>query len=196
LYRQLARWFHPDLAVDEADRAYRTQMMMAINAAYAAGDLAKLRELATAPGAAQTLDYANADQKVAEMLLREVTRVRRRLAEIQQEILRLEKHESARMMKQMAEAEADGRSYFDEIKSGLRDLVAERTAVRDSLQMQLESATLDDDSLLTDDELADIVWDVSLDTSFDDEFTPDFDRYIRRRTDKVYFEEDFDDDYE
>ncbi len=27
LYRQLARRFHPDMAVDEADRDYRTQMM-------------------------------------------------------------------------------------------------------------------------------------------------------------------------
>ncbi|MBI1880643.1 MAG: DnaJ domain-containing protein, partial [Chloroflexi bacterium] len=34
LYRQLARRFHPDLAVNEADRADRTEKMAAINSAY------------------------------------------------------------------------------------------------------------------------------------------------------------------
>jgi DnaJ-class molecular chaperone len=41
LYRQLARSFHPDLASDDADRAYRTDKMTAVNDAYAARSMAE-----------------------------------------------------------------------------------------------------------------------------------------------------------
>jgi hypothetical protein len=37
---------------------------------------------------------------------------------------------------------------------------------------------------------------VSLETSFEDDISPEFDRYLQRRRDRVYFEEDFDDDYD
>ena len=194
LYRQLARRYHPDMAVDAEDREYRTQMMMAINAAYAAGDLDKLQELAASPDAEQAMEYTNADQKLAETLLREVTRVQRRLAEIQDELTRLEKHDSAKMMEQMAEAEANGRDYFEEIKEQMRDLVAERTAMRDSLLVQIESLKMGYDTNISDDELADIVAEVSLETSFDADISAEFDRYIIRRSDRFYREENFDDD--
>lgn len=48
LYRDLARRYHPDLAVDEADRAYRTAKMTAINDAYKAGSLVEMMALAEA----------------------------------------------------------------------------------------------------------------------------------------------------
>jgi hypothetical protein len=195
LYRQLARRFHPDTAVDEADRDYRTQMMMAINAAYAAGDREKLRELSEAPDAGQPLDYAHGDQKMAETLLREVTRVRRRLEEIKQELTRLEKHESAKMMKKMVQAETDGRDYFAEIEKQLQDLLAEKMVRRDSLQVQVDSLELGYDTAVSDEDFADMVWDVSMETAWEEDISPEFDRYIQRRRDRVYFEDDFDDDY-
>ncbi|KUJ67979.1 hypothetical protein ACZ90_23915 [Streptomyces albus subsp. albus] len=46
LYRELARSAHPDLAADEAERARRGEFIVRVNAAYAAGDEAALRELA------------------------------------------------------------------------------------------------------------------------------------------------------
>lgn len=196
LYRQLARRFHPDTAVDEADRHYRTQTMMAVNAAYAAGDVAKLRELVTLPDAAQPPDYTQADQKLAETLLREVTRVQRRLEEIKQEVARLEKHESAKLMKKMALAEADGRDYFADLEAQMRDLLVERTAQRDSLQMQVESVEWGEGTAVSDEDFADLIWDVGLESSFDEDIAAEFDRYIQRRRDRIYFEDDFDDDYD
>ncbi|MCP4357622.1 MAG: hypothetical protein GY796_06365 [Chloroflexi bacterium] len=191
LYRQLARRFHPDMAVDTADREYRTQMMMAINGAYAAGDLEKLQELVASPEAAQALEYADANQKLAETLLREVTRMQRRLAEIQKELTHLEKHESAKMMQQMTEAAANGRDYFTEIQELMGDVVAERTAVRDSLLVQLESVKMGYDVGVSDDELADIVANVTLETSFDADISAEFDRYIIRRRDQFYREDNY-----
>ncbi|MFJ5530272.1 J domain-containing protein [Streptomyces sp. NPDC093261] len=45
LYRELARRAHPDLAQDEAERKRRDEFISRVNAAYARGDEAQLREL-------------------------------------------------------------------------------------------------------------------------------------------------------
>lgn len=197
LYRQLALRFHPDTAVDEAAHQYNTQLMVAINMAYAAGDLDKLRELAESPDRQPLPASADAAQKKAERLLQELTAVQRRMKEVQQELRQLQKHESAKMMKKMAQAEANGRDYFADLEEQMQDLLAQKMAQRDSLQVQLESIETDEAADLSDDELADIVWDVSLENSFnDDDISAEFDRYIRRRRDRIYFEEDFDDDFD
>ena len=49
LYRQLCRRFHPDLTQDPKERAWRTEMMAAVNAAYEAQSLAELQALAAQP---------------------------------------------------------------------------------------------------------------------------------------------------
>lgn len=46
LYRELARKAHPDLAQEEGERARREEFITRVNAAYARGDEAELRELA------------------------------------------------------------------------------------------------------------------------------------------------------
>jgi hypothetical protein len=46
LYRELARKAHPDLAQEEAERERREEFITRVNAAYARGDEALLRELA------------------------------------------------------------------------------------------------------------------------------------------------------
>ncbi|MGW3973070.1 hypothetical protein ACWEFD_27650 [Streptomyces ardesiacus] len=46
LYRELARKAHPDLAQEETERVRREEFITRVNAAYAAGDAARLRELA------------------------------------------------------------------------------------------------------------------------------------------------------
>lgn len=46
LYRELARKAHPDLAQEEGERTRREEFITRVNAAYALGDEARLRELA------------------------------------------------------------------------------------------------------------------------------------------------------
>jgi hypothetical protein len=46
LYRDLARKAHPDLAQEEGERVRREEFITRVNAAYARGDEAELRELA------------------------------------------------------------------------------------------------------------------------------------------------------
>src|SRR5438105_4662106 len=45
LYREVARKFHPDLAVDEQERTHRHQLMIAVNRAYETGSEERLQTL-------------------------------------------------------------------------------------------------------------------------------------------------------
>lgn len=198
LYRQLARRFHPDMAIDEADRDYRTQMMMAINAAYAAGDLEKLELLLLEPDAPHTIMIQSEEEQL-DLLVRELTRVQNRLQEIEDELARLDKHKSAVMMRREEEAARKGRDWFAEVETQLREDIAKRQIERDVLETQLASMAEDEfeDTAVSDSDLADIMLDAALDDpSFEAEISAEFDRYIHRRRSKNYFEEDFDDDYD
>ena len=159
LYRQLARRFHPDLAEDEATRAYRTDLMVAINVAYAAGDLAALQRLAEEPDAAPRA--AQSDEQLAAALQREIDHCRRRLAEIAAELATLEGHDSARLMRRAERAAAEGRDLLAELAADLRRRINEKLVERDVLETQLEEMEQEGVELSADD-LADIVYNLGL----------------------------------
>lgn len=159
LYRQLAHRFHPDLAYDEVDRAYRTEMMMAINAAYATGNLEALERLANEPSGAprtpQTLE------ELANALALEVERCCHRLDEIAKELSILGKHQSVLLMEQLERAQAQGRDLLDELEDDLRQRIANKLVERNVLEGQLEDA--EREGIETDyDNLADIVFNLGL----------------------------------
>lgn len=175
LYRQLARRFHPDLALDEADRAYRTDLMMAINAAYAAGDIEKLERLTLEPAHVSTAPLSN--RELVEALEREVERCHRRLQEIEVEMATLERHDSARLMKRAERAAAQGRDLLAELAADLRRRISEKMVERDVLESQLEEAELEGVEVSVDD-LADIVFNLGLEQAGEDTL---FDSYAEWR---------------
>lgn len=140
--KQLYRRFHPDMAVDEADREYRTQMMWAINAAYAAGNLEKLEQLLLEPDAPHTI-AVQSDEEQLDLLTRELTRVQNRLQEIEDELARLDKHKSAVMMRRQEEVARKGRDWFGKVSAQLREDIAKRQIERAVLEEQL--ATMEDE---------------------------------------------------
>lgn len=159
LYRRLARRFHPDLALHETDRAYRTDLMMAINAAYAAGDLEALERLAEEPDSISSLP--NSPEELAAALQREVDRCRRRLAEIAAEMATLEQHDSTRLMRRAERAAAAGRDLLAELAADLRRRISEKMVERDVLETQLEEVEREGVELSAAD-LADIVYNLGL----------------------------------
>jgi len=161
LYRQLARRFHPDMGVDEADRAYRTQMMMAINAAYTAGDIEKLQLLALEPDAAQHLDFVQTDEQLAEGIELEIGRLQRRLEEIIHELGRLDKHHSTRLMRRKKKSEAAGRNFFAELIHELREKIFQKEMDLEWLQSEeVQSEGIYFDGFDFDDDLSGMdAWD-------------------------------------
>jgi DNA repair exonuclease SbcCD ATPase subunit len=189
LYRQLARRFHPDMSVDEADMAYRTQMMMAINAAYAARDLAQLRQLSLEPDAASRYDHARSDEQRVEILRQELARVERRLQEIRQELAKLEQHKSSRLMKRAQQAEADGRDFFADLAAQMKGEIARKMVERDVLKTEIETV-LSEEGDLADGEVADNVWLWSLDNAYEEDPLPEMERWLDKRRGRYNWDED------
>jgi len=180
VYRQLARRFHPDMGVDADDRVYRTQMMMAINAAYAAGDVEKLQELMDKPDAAQRINFAQSDQLLAEALRRELSRLHERKREINKELARLADHPSSKMLRGAKILAGEGKDYFARLTKQLHEKITRRQIERDILQTQIEQMDADL-SDFSSDEFAEAVWDATLDYGYDLDIEQDFHRFTNKR---------------
>jgi chromosome segregation ATPase len=141
LYRQLARRFHPDLAVDEADRARRTEKMTAINDAYAARSLVELVALAETAEAIIDTGHARPGQTEAQLvqaLQAELTRCQRRLREIEKELRNLRYRPSVELSIEVKLARGQGRDLLAEIAADYEQKVARKTAERDMLKAQFD----------------------------------------------------------
>ncbi len=133
--------------------------MMAINAAYAAGDLGRLEQLADEP---DTLSARpETPEALAAALQREVDHCRRRLDEIAAELATLEKHDSAKLMRRAERAAATGRDLLAELAADLRVRISEKMVERDVLETQLEEVEREGMDVSLDD-LADIVYNLGL----------------------------------
>ncbi|MBN1218671.1 MAG: hypothetical protein JXM69_07075 [Anaerolineae bacterium] len=141
LYRQLARRFHPDLAVDETDRAHRTAKMAAINDAYAARSLVELVALAEAADTAIHTGRAQSAQteaQLAQALQAELDRCQRRLREIQQELRNLRYRPSVELSIEVKLAQRQGRDLLAETAADVERKIARKTVERDMLKAQFD----------------------------------------------------------
>jgi hypothetical protein len=189
LYRQLARRFHPDMGAGDDDRAYRTQLMMAINAAYAAEDLERLKELAQEPDLINPDDIANDDEQKVNFLLHELARLQRRLSEINEELASVRAKKNYRLMQQARRAEAKGQDWLAEMKAQMQEEIAHKLVERDVLQQELElqeMITAEEGNGLQGDAFADAIWDISLDASFDVDPDLEAEDWLYRRKPDAY----------
>ena len=141
LYRQLARRFHPDLAVDDADRAWRTQKMAAINDAYAARSLTELQAIAQEPERFIQIGGARPGQTLEQMvqaLQAELARCQRRLREIEGELRSLHLRPSVQLSLEAKLAHRQGRDLLGEIAAQFERKIARKTVERDMLKAQFD----------------------------------------------------------
>ncbi|KNB49155.1 J domain-containing protein [Streptomyces caatingaensis] len=122
-YRELVRLAHPDLAPDEDDRRRREAFMVRVNAAYAAGDEALLRELAGEWAAGPAPERRRPDR--AEELYARLEWLARRKEMLSAVAAELEASAIGSMIK-MAPEDPDG--LLEEVAAGLRAQIAEREA--------------------------------------------------------------------
>jgi curved DNA-binding protein CbpA len=183
LYRQLARRFHPDLGLDEADRAYRTELMAAVNRAYATGDLARLRALLLEPAAEHTASVTT-DEERAEALLNELNRCRRRLAEIRHELAQLIKQRNYRLMARAERLESEGRDLLSELAREVSAEIARKMAERDALQMEVEEYERDGVRL------PDALYDLGLEEELDELVSPEFEHWLDKQRLRTEWDED------
>jgi hypothetical protein len=150
LYRQLARRYHPDLAVNEADRAERTQHMAAVNRAFTAGNLPELKAMligAKTPSL-QDAQPAAGPQPAPELqrLQDELATLKRRLKQARQQIDGLHLHPSVKLSLDVKLARREGRDLLGEIARDMKKKVARKKVERDFLKSQLDQMNLEPDS--------------------------------------------------
>jgi chromosome segregation ATPase len=141
LYRQLARRFHPDLAIDEADRLHRTEKMTAINDAYAARSLAELAALAQGLDTVIDTGRARPGQTEVQLVLalqKELERGQRRLKEIEKELRSLRYRPSVELSLEVKAARRQGRDLLAEMAAELEQKIARKTVERDLLKTQFD----------------------------------------------------------
>jgi chromosome segregation ATPase len=137
IYRQLARRYHPDLASDEADRSYRTEKMAALNEAYAARSLAEIAALHDVRSTDES-SQQQTEAQMADVLDKELTRVRRRLFQVQNEKENLHNRPTVRLSVDVKLARRQGRDLLGEMSRDLRYRVRELAAERDELKQQID----------------------------------------------------------
>lgn len=141
LYRQLARRFHPDLANDDDDRAYRTDKMQAVNDAYAARSMVELvalsQEMAAArPGSSPP--PGRTDIEMIEALNEEIARCHRRRDEIDSELRNLHNRPSVELSLEVKFAQQKGRDLLAEMRFDLERRIGRKTAERDMIKAQFD----------------------------------------------------------
>lgn len=115
LYREVARRIHPDLATDEADRVRRQRFMARANRAYEEGDevglKAILEEYESSP------DTVIGEGIGAELVrvIRKIAQAKRRLREIEGELILLEQLEIMELKNRVEEGEKQGRDILAEM---------------------------------------------------------------------------------
>jgi hypothetical protein len=140
LYRQLARRFHPDLAVDEADRLRRTAKMTVINDAYAARSLVEL--VALAQEADQIINTGSnpgqTEAQLAQALQAELSRCQRRLRDIEKELRTLRYRPSVELSIEVKSVRRQGRDLLVEMAADVERQIARKTVERDILKTQFD----------------------------------------------------------
>lgn len=142
LYRQIAQKIHPDRARDEADRAWRTELMTEANRAYRGGDREALQEILASwqesmPGAPHTGKESGAARDARGTLARRVMRLRRRIAEIEAELNQIYGSRLYELFAAAKIARRQGRDLMQEMAERLDAQIAD---IRAALAASGESA--------------------------------------------------------
>lgn len=126
LFRELARRFHPDLATTSVERAYRTSIMMAVNAAYAERDVQALYDLAGEldPGQIAELD-AIASSGVRQVR-RQILTLQRRERKARQRLRALRREKTARLWQKAVELDREGVDWWEPVREELCAAIARR----------------------------------------------------------------------
>src|SRR5208283_106329 len=126
LYREVARRIHPDLAVDDADRAKRQKLMAEANRAYENGDEARLRAILEEYESSPDAVFGQGAGIDLVRVIRKIAQVKRRLAEIQTEMEHIRASDLFELKKRVDEGAKLGRDVLNEMASAIQSQIAGR----------------------------------------------------------------------
>ena len=137
LFRKVAKTIHPDFAVNEAERAFRTELMARANEAYKNGDKEALEQI--------LYEWEHRDKNLFKkeealneqnQLERKIAQIKARLKQIESRIRELKKFELYQLMLKVKRADRVGRDLLGEMAADLRGQIQEARKLLDSLKQQ------------------------------------------------------------
>ncbi len=120
LYRELARRFHPDLSKTAVELAYRTEMMSAVNAAYANQDLQALYDLAGELEPGEIAELAGIESLDIRRLREGIMQARRQRRKARQQLHLLRRENTARLWRRAQSIEEEGLDWWSLVQSELQ----------------------------------------------------------------------------
>jgi hypothetical protein len=123
-YREAIRMIHPDLATDEKDRSYRTELTKALNDAYRRGDADAVSAIMRDFQLAEMPDNAG---KRLIILIRQEHDLGQRLKDVREKLDEIRNGDLARMKKIHAEAGAEGADSFSDLIKAALDEIARKS---------------------------------------------------------------------
>jgi hypothetical protein len=137
-YRQAVKLIHPDLATTERERRRRTELMAQVNIAYERGDQKAIEKIiqdfGTDPEAIVGDDTGSRIIKA----LRRIDQLRRRLADVQQEMEAHKKTKIFQLRETIEQAEEPGNDPLGDLAEKLAQEVAERQSTLSAMRQQAE----------------------------------------------------------
>jgi hypothetical protein len=125
LYREVARRIHPDLAVEEADRAKRQKLMAEANQAYENGDEARLRAILEEYESSPEAVFGKGPGVELIRVIRKIAQVKRRLSEIEKEVTQIGGSELFVLKAKVNKAAKEGRDLLREMALDLDSRLAD-----------------------------------------------------------------------
>jgi hypothetical protein len=128
LYREVARRIHPDLAVDDSDRAKRQRLMADANRAYENGDEARLRAILEEYESSPESVFGQGSGVELVRIIRKIAQVKRRLGEIEAELQTIRTSDVFDLKKRVDEGTQQGRDVLGEMAAAVKLRIDERQA--------------------------------------------------------------------
>ena len=137
LYRKVAKTIHPDLAVNEAERAFRTDLMARANAAYKIGDKQGLEQILYEWEHREEKSFIPEEEsKRSDQLERKIAQIKHRLQEIETRIGELKKSDLYQLLLKVEQADREGRDLLGDMAKELQRQILEAKKLLNSLKQQ------------------------------------------------------------
>lgn len=137
LYRQLARKYHPDLAHTAVEIAYRTEMMAAVNNAYASRDIQTLYDLADQLDPEHRAELAAIENIEMRKLRSEIIRLRQRKRRAVRRLSSLKEENTARLWQKARLLEVEDIHWWEivrqEIEKAIQQIESEISIIKESI---------------------------------------------------------------
>ena len=129
LYRQLARRFHPDLAVTAVEVAYRTDMMAAVNTAYSGGDVQALYDLAGELDPLESAELASIPSIENRVLRQQIVRLKQRRRRAQGRLTSMQQENTARLWYKAQRLDERDSHWWEIVRREI-EMASERVSVQ------------------------------------------------------------------